>query len=215
MIVFLGEAGVLGHNVSGQSSPYFVVALVMFNEEVAEDCKENIDSLRRRLGVGPGFAFDFFENSDEIRRSFLATIAESPFQYHAFALDQDLDVLADRQYHDEDDLLAFAVSAIFSLASEDFVRCKVVFDETRRSTFQRQLQEYLHPAGGHDPSSFIADAIASNGYWTNLLQLAGYVAEVSNCSVRDQEPGRTLRDAYLVRQALSLRVWPERQNATL
>ena len=212
MLIFLGESGVPGLNVTDQSSPYFVAALLIFDEDQALVCKGNIDRLRLTQTLGPDYVFDFYENSDRIRTSFLKVVSDSPFQYYLLALNQDPSLLTDPRFFDEDSLCQFTAEAIFRIAWDDLVKCKVVIDQGRRSPFQRQVQEFVRSMIADRTSRrMIAEAIPSDRYRDNLLQLADYVADVSSCFVRDDEPGRTLWDTYLVRKATNLRIWPAAQ----
>ena len=80
MLAFIDESGDSGFKLEKGSSPYFVVALVMFEDhEEAEACDHRIGLLRRELGYPPDFEFHFAHNSHRVRLAFLQAVAPYDF----------------------------------------------------------------------------------------------------------------------------------------
>ena len=90
MLVFIDESGDSGLRVVAGSSKYFVVSLVMFQDnDAASACDQRIQLLKRELGYDPSFTFHFTENSDRVRRAFLQAVAPQDFLYFGFVLNKD------------------------------------------------------------------------------------------------------------------------------
>lgn len=59
MLVCIDESGCTGFKLEKGSSPYFVVAMVIFKDlKEAERCSRRIAELRRELKVRPEFKFN-------------------------------------------------------------------------------------------------------------------------------------------------------------
>ena len=71
MLVFIDKSGDPGFKIEQGSSRYFVVALVLFEDNAeAEACDKRISLLGRELGYPEGFMFHFRDNSHKIRQAF-------------------------------------------------------------------------------------------------------------------------------------------------
>ena len=69
MLAFIDETGDTGLKVGQGSSPYFTIALVLFEDhDEALACDQRIGLLRRELNLDSRYEFHFHENSDKIRQ---------------------------------------------------------------------------------------------------------------------------------------------------
>jgi hypothetical protein len=90
MLVFIDESGDPGRKPESGSSRFFVVALVVFNDnDEAEACDLRISLLRRELGWTEDSEFHFSRNSDRQRCEFLKAVSPYDFFYYGFVLNKD------------------------------------------------------------------------------------------------------------------------------
>jgi hypothetical protein len=83
MLVFVDESGDPGLQLDHGSSRYFIVTIVLFEEDdEAESADQRINLLRRELRIASNFEFHFSENKAAIRTALLKAIEP----YNSFIL---------------------------------------------------------------------------------------------------------------------------------
>ena len=205
MLVFVDESGDPGRRVSKGSSLYFVVAVVAFaDHDDANACDQRIGLLRRGLGLNDGFEFHFAQNSKNIRHSFLSAVAEYPFFYHVFAVDKGPKDLYSMRFTNSECLYNWCISNTFEIAWPDLDNATVVIDKSGGKDFRNRLATHLRQRGPGNPRIKKVKVQRSSG--NNLLQLADYVASVSNRVLQERPEGIELRSLYLESHEQSFRV---------
>jgi hypothetical protein len=210
MLAFLDESGDPGRKPDRGSSLYFVVGLVIFNDrEEAMRCDERIGLLRGELGLDAKFEFHFSDNSHRLRLAFLEAVAPYNFFYHVFALDKHPDRLYGKGFQFKSPLYKYVCSLVFENAKAHLRRATVVVDGSGDRVFRRQLASYLkarmNDRGGTEVISKVRLERSSSN---NLLQLADYVAGISNRHVQGKVRAREYRRWLAPREA-SFQVWPK------
>lgn len=89
MLAFIDESGDAGLDLSRGSSPFFVIALVLFEDTLeAERADEAISALRYQLRLHPHYEFAFNKMSRSLRTSFLEAMASHKFGHFAVVVDK-------------------------------------------------------------------------------------------------------------------------------
>lgn len=208
MLAFVDESGDPGRRILNGSSQYFVVSVVTFvSPEEATICDQRIDLLRRELGMRPSDEFHFSHNSKRVREAFLEAVASHPFFYYTFALNKNPARLTGRGFDFKDSLYKFA--ARMACENANLSDATVVLDGAGNREFRHELQAYLRkrlltPDGNRRIHKVKVQRSSSN----NLLQLADYVAGVSNRYISRRRDGIEWRNRYLIRHEASIRIWP-------
>lgn len=210
MLAFVDESGDPGRKILNGSSAYFVVALVTFQDhEDALACDQRIELLRRELGR-PWYEFHFSHNSRKVRQQFLEAVAPYPFFYHVFALNKDPEKLYGPGFDYKESLYKFSARLTFENAKPYLDNAAVVIDESGDRNFRDELAVYLRrrirDIGGRSPIRKVKIQRSSGN---NLLQLADYVAGVSNRVICEKSDGIELRRRYLATHELTTQVWPK------
>ena len=210
MLVFVDESGDTGRKIGQGSSQFFVVALVIFKDDyVAAACSDAIDRVREELGLGLRFEFHFAKNNHRIREAFLEAVSHYRFRFHAFALNKDPNELYGDGFYNPSSLYKFAARIAFENALKQLDQAKVRFDKSGNRKFQKELKGYLNrrvnQRSGRQPIYRIA---SKESHGDNLLQLADYVAGVSNRMITGKKGGAELHRAYLQSKEIRTRVWP-------
>lgn len=210
-MAFVDESGDPGRRVLNGSSLYFVVALVTFDDdEEALACDQRIGLLRRELGKPPNFEFHFSGNSGKIRDQFLGAVAPYAFFYHVFALNKDPDKLYGPGFDVKESLYKFTVRLTFENAKPFLDNAKVVIDQSGGREFRDELAVYLRRrVRDQEGRRLIRSVKLQRSEGNNLLQLADYVASVSNRAISKKQDGIDLRRKYLSTHELSVQVWPK------
>lgn len=89
MLVFVDDSGDAGFKLDRGSSQFFVIALVIFTDDLeAEKVAVAIKTLRRSLGFSDESEFKFSKSRPEVRRAFLDAIAPFSFTVRALIVDK-------------------------------------------------------------------------------------------------------------------------------
>jgi len=209
MLAFLDESGDAGRKPGRGSSLFFVVGLVIFNDlEEASRCDQRIGLLKNELGLDPRFEFHFSDNSHRVRMAFLEAVAPYDFFYHVFVLDKNPAKLFGKGFQFKSPLYKYVCSLVFENAKPHLRRATVIVDGSGDRAFRQQLQAYLkarmNDRGGTEIISKVRLERSSSN---NLLQLADYVAGISNRHVQRKPRAEEYRGWIAPREA-SFRVWP-------
>jgi hypothetical protein len=80
MLAFLDESGDTGYKFDRNSSPYFIVTMVIFkSDESAAEVSRGIDALKEEMGK-PAVEFHFTNTDDRTRQKFFDVIRKYDFQ---------------------------------------------------------------------------------------------------------------------------------------
>lgn len=211
MLAFVDESGDPGRKLGRGSSLYFIVAIVTFEDnDDANKCDHAITDLRTKLKLPPGYEFHFSHNSKRIKEAFLKAVAPFPFFYHAFALNKDPQKLTGVGFDNKESLYKITARFTFENAKPHLHNASVVIDRSGERKFRDELAAYLRKRILDDGGNHLIKKVKiqrSNG--NNLLQLADYVAGVTNKVVSNKQDGKELRKKYLAAHESTMRFWPK------
>lgn len=89
MLVFVDEAGDTGLKLARGSSRYFVVTLLLFEEnDEASAADARIGLLRRELGLAADFEFHFSDTPERIKEAFFEAILPYNFFYFSIVINK-------------------------------------------------------------------------------------------------------------------------------
>jgi len=89
MLVFIDDSGDPGFKIEKGSSPVFVIACVVFDDELeAEKTAVAIKELRRQLKKSDAFEFKFNKGNREIRLKFLERVIQFKFRIRAIVFEK-------------------------------------------------------------------------------------------------------------------------------
>lgn len=192
------------------SSRYFIVAIVTFSDHsAADDCDKRIGGLRTELKLNDSFEFHFSNNSKKIRTAFLDAVHRYPFSYWVFALNKGSEKLYGPGFNHKESLYKWCARTTFDNAKNYLDNATVVVDGSGRRGFRDELAAYLRQRiRDPDGARLIKKVKVQRSSGNNLLQLADYVAGVSNRAICQRADGLEMLNKYLANKQLSCRVWP-------
>lgn len=207
MLVFIDESGDAGRKIDRGSSPYFVLAVVMFEDhDEASRCERDITKLATELGRG-NREFKFSKDSHEARTRLLDAVRPYAFTYRALVLDKNPARLAGPAFNSTESLYTWVCGTALKDASADWRGATVLLDRIGDRAFQRELRSHLQREVRllHGPGR-IKKVKSADSRSDRLLQLADYVAGIVN----RQASGKKWGSLYFerIRSRGVIRRWP-------
>lgn len=142
MLVFRDESGDAGLKLDAGSSPYFVVTLVVFeNDQVAQDVDATIEAHKRKLNLTAGHEFKFAKSDMRRREIFLKEINGFDFGYYAIVINKP--ALTGEGFKVKESFYKYACRLVLSNAAQTLDRATVILDGCGNREFRRQLKSYL------------------------------------------------------------------------
>jgi hypothetical protein len=202
MLVFIDESGDPGLKLGRGSSPFFCVALVMFEEnEEAEAADRAIVDLRSRLRLHEDYEFHFNSCNREIRESFLMAAASYNFFYHGIIINKAK--LTGPGFRVKESFYKYTCALVFENAKPRLSDATVIIDGSGSRDFRKQLATYLRRKTGR----LIKKVKVQNSRRNNLLQLADMVAGAINRSFGCKADRGAYRQLISHRE-LRVQFWP-------
>tara|TARA_B100000315_G_scaffold256612_1_gene302932 strand:- start:304 stop:795 length:492 start_codon:yes stop_codon:yes gene_type:complete len=161
--------------------------------------------------VHPSYEFHFSTNSRRVRQTFLAAVASSKFFYHVYALDKsDRPTLRGLGITNSESLFRYVIREACNNAKSYLNYAKVVIDGRKGDRkFRNELRSYLSREIRDDEGRRLIGLLRlRDSKKDNLLQLADYVAGVSNRVLYHAPDGDSLHK-YLARHEITFQIWPQ------
>lgn len=210
MLVFIDESGDTGRKVNQGSSKFFVISLVLFEDnDEALACDQRIALLKREMGKDNRFEFHFQDNSEKIRVAFLESIIPYSFAYFSVVIDKDPKKLVGEGFNVKESFYKYACHMAFTNAKPHLDNATVILDKSGSPTFQRSLRKYLNTKTNGDGGRTIIKKLKQQAsHSNNLLQLADYVSGVINRKYLGKKNWQDYYK-YLSPKEISVQKWPK------
>lgn len=207
MLVFIDESGDPGLKIEKGASRYFVVALVVFEDnDEAVACDQRISLLRRELKLPEDFEFHFKGNSHRIRLKFLEAVAPYNFFYFGIVLNKDPEKLWGEGFKIKESLYKYTCSLVFENAKPYLRDATVVIDKSGHKRFQVELRKYLKDKANID-RAIIKKIKSQRSRGNDLLQLADYIAGVINRTISKKKRANEYR-RFIAHKEIYVQIWP-------
>lgn len=141
MLVLIDESGCSGFKIEKGSTPYFVVAMVIFdNFKEAETTSALIETMRKALGVKPEFKFS--KLSDDRKDQFFRAVTDRNFRVRALVVPKA--ALYSRKLRtDSDSFYNFFVKLLIKFDDGLLQNASIKIDGSGDREFKRSLDRYL------------------------------------------------------------------------
>jgi len=204
MLVFIDESGDTGRKIGKGSSQYFIVVLVMFEEnDDAIACDQRIALLHKELHLPVTYEFKFNKMRKDTRMAFLRAVSPYDFFYFGIVINKDPKKLTGTGFSVKESFYKYACSLVFSHAKPNLKNAIVVIDGSGSRAFKRELQSYLKRKVG-DP---IKKVKIQSSHSNNLIQLADVVAGSLHRSYTQKDDRNDYRPLLKPRE-IKVQVWP-------
>ena len=173
-IVYIDDSGDAGFNFARGSSRYFVIALVVFNDEIdAEETNVIIKKYRRSLGWPLDAEFKFHKTRIEIRCDFLREACKGTFSVRVVLVNktliEDYGILQGKS-----NFYNFIIKEVIARNS-DLNNAKLFLDGKAENEYRRSVKAYLRQNLNYD-NKIISDIKFVNSKNDSLIQLADMIA---------------------------------------
>ena len=211
MLAFVDESGDTGRKILNRSSLYFVVAVVIFRDSAdARACEHAIQRLRHSLDLPARYEFHYAQNHRRIKEAFLKTVSSHRFDYYTFAIDKRTITAAGMRTVFIEGMYKFAARRVFEIAKPCLTQdISVIIDEIGGKRFRNDLVAHLRNHITDDSgNALIGDVKIHRSSGNELIQLADYVAGITNRSLRGSRQEADYRERYLLPHERDREVWP-------
>ncbi len=210
MLVFIDESGDTGRKITKGSSRFFVISMVLFEDnDEALACDQRISLLKRELNKSAKFEFHFQNNSEKVRQSFLKAIIPYSFTYFSVVIDKDPKKLIGEGFNVKESFYKYTCHMVFTNAKPYLNNATIILDKSGSPTFQKSLKRYLNTkTNGDNKGKIIKKLKQQSSHSNNLLQLADYVSGVINRKYLKKKNWKNYYK-YLSPKEMSVQKWPK------
>lgn len=179
-LAFIDESGDAGMDVEGGASPFFTVAVVIFESpETAVSCQQAIQRLRERLRLSPRAEFKFHSDSHQRRLEVLGTLGRQPLAVSSVTLDKAAAIGRYPPVGGSAKLYSEMCGFARAQAGAQLDDARVVMDGRSERQFRNALAGQLKRQVASGGSGFRSLALKRSTS-DPLLQVADYFAGVAN-----------------------------------
>lgn len=143
MLVFIDDSGDPGFKVEKGSSPVFVIACVVFNDDLeAEKTAVAIKELRRKLKKSDNFEFKFNKSNRELRLRFLEHVSHFKFYTRAIVFEKSK-IRSNELKTSKQSFYNYAIKMVLKHSFGTIKEAKVRLDGRGDRIYKREITRYL------------------------------------------------------------------------
>ncbi|MEX0918662.1 MAG: DUF3800 domain-containing protein [Candidatus Paceibacterota bacterium] len=175
MLVFIDDSGDAGFKLDKGSSRFFVIALVIFEDNLeAEKTAVAIKELRRNLGFPENVEFKFFKSKNSVRKKFLETI--SPFQFRIRSLVIDKKIIQSQELrNNKNSFYSYIIKMALKYSDSSILDAKVKIDGSGDRIFRRNFLTYLRKQLNSDNKKIMSQCRLVDSKTNVLIQMADMI----------------------------------------
>lgn len=175
MLVFIDDSGDPGFKLDSGSSKFFVIACVIFDDNLdAEETALKIKRLRRELKWRDDHEFKFNKASKEIRLEFFNTIKGCPFRVRAIVADKAL-IRSTELKRNKNKFYNYMIKEVLSKSDGSIKDASIKLDGHEDRAYKQAATTYFRQQVT-GKSKIIKKMMFVNSKNDNLIQLADMVA---------------------------------------
>lgn len=188
LLVLIDESGCPGFKLGKGSTPYFVVAMVIFNDyQEAERTSATIKQISNELKIKPEFKFS--KCRGEVRDRFFRSVLKHDFKIRALVVEKEK-IYSPKLKTNTDNFYNYFVQLLMRHDNDVLAGARIKIDGSGDREFKKAFAKYLRQQLG---SSKIASVKFSDSRQDHLIQLAdmsaGAIARSYSADSR-KEPDR-------------------------
>ena len=193
MLVFIDDAGDAGFKLEKGSSKHFVIACVIFDDNLdAEETALKIKRLRRSLKWRDDHEFKFNKASKLVRLTFLSEIKSCNFRVRAIVADKEV-IRSPELRTNNTKFYNYMIKEVLSKSDGSIKNGSIRLDGHEDRAYKKAATTYFRQQA-NPRGSVINDMKFVNSKNDNLIQLADMVA---GSILRSTQSNKTDKDEYL------------------
>lgn len=176
MLVFIDDSGDPGFKLDKGSSKFFVISLVIFDDELeAEKTAVAIKDLRRSLGFPDDVEFRFFKSSRTVREKFLKTVAPFKFKLRCLVIDKTI-LRSNELKSSKNSFYSYAIKLVLKHSNNSILNAKIRIDGSGDRVFRKSFLGYLRRELNSTQKKVIKNCKLVDSGGNVLIQMADMVA---------------------------------------
>jgi hypothetical protein len=198
VLVFLDDSGDPGFKVGKGSTACFVIALVIFDDNLeAEKCAVAIKELRRSLGFRDEHEFRFNNSRRDVRLAFLTRVVRFKFRIRAIIMRKGR-IYGVELRRSTDSFYRYAIKTVLKHSFGKISEARLKIDGHGNRAFRRELQSYLRRelSLNKDGTVVVRELKIVDSETNVLIQLADMVAgALRRCAEGEKDDGKMYQAA--------------------
>lgn len=176
MLVFIDDSGDPGFKLDKGSTRFFVISLIIFDDELeAEKTAVAIKELRRSLKFPDDMEFKFNKSSKNVRKKFLRTINPFCFKIRSLIIDKSL-IRSDELKRNKNSFYSYAIKTVLKHSNNSILNAKVKIDGSGDRIFRKSFLSYLRKQLNSRHKRIIKNCKLVNSKGNVLIQMADMIA---------------------------------------
>jgi hypothetical protein len=176
MIVFIDESGDPGFKILKGSTAYFVVVLVVFDDEIdAEETALHIKKLKRKLHLRDNFEFKFNKCNKDLRLAFLEEIRLCNFKIRSIVIRKE-NIYSKHLRTTKESFYNFSLRMVLEHNNQTIKNAKIRLDGSGDKLFRQKLTTYLRKCLNSKTRQVMKNIRFRDSKKDVLIQLADMIA---------------------------------------
>jgi hypothetical protein len=176
ILVFIDDSGDPGFNILKGASANFVIACVIFNDElVAEETALAIKKYRREIGFPDTVEFKFAKSRNEIKKGFLKVVNKFDFDVRAIVVDKKK-IRSDELKKSKDSFYNYFIKQVLLHNKGTLMNSKIRLDGHGDRHFRRNLTTYLRRELNSRETKVMKNMRLVDSKQNVLIQMADMIA---------------------------------------
>lgn len=176
MIIFIDDSGDPGFNIIGGASKYFVIACVIFDDElVAEETALAIKKYRRKINFPDTVEFKFAKSRNQIKKDFLHAVAKFNFRVRVVVVNKSIIRSRELKYSKES-FYSYFIKQVLLHNKGSLKNSKIKLDGHGDRLFRRSLTTYLRRELNNSERKVMKNLRLVNSKRNVLIQMADMIA---------------------------------------
>jgi len=176
MLVFIDDSGDPGFKLEKGSTRFFVISLVIFDDELeAEKTAIAIKDLRRELKFSDKFEFKFCKANRVTKEKFLQKVSGFKFRVRSLVIDKS--VIRSRELREnKNSFYSYAIKTVLKNSGGTIKNAKIKIDGSGDRIFRKSFLGYLRRQLNSEDRKIMANCKLVDSKQNVLIQLADMVA---------------------------------------
>ncbi len=194
MLVFIDDSGDAGFKLEKGSSRFFVIVLVIFDDDLeAEKAAVAIKELRRALGFPEDVEFKFFKSKHTVRERFLQTVSPFKFRVRCLVVDKQK-IHSEELRNNKNSFYSYIIKMVLKHSDGSILDAKVKVDGSGDRLFRKNFLTYLRRELNTDERRIMSHCRLVDSRSNVLIQMADMIAGTIRRSFdTDKKDGVALR----------------------
>ena len=176
MLVFIDDSGDAGFKLGKGSSRFFVIALVIFDDDLeAEKTAIAIKDLRRALNFSDASEFKFFKSRQAVREDFLRAINPFNWRTRCIVIDKSK-IYSDNFKNNKASFYSYAIKSVLKNNANSIKNARIKIDGSGDRIFRKKFVSYLRQHLNSEEYRIMKNCKLVDSKENVLIQMADMVA---------------------------------------